>query len=116
MIEHVQTFINQRNTIDPASLSFFQRLFFSTINTKKNAVTFNITEWKPSSFSLKISTMAMISYGINDWAAAQRIGPQNLPKSADELLVQTEKIYKAGITNFVVLCKSSKLLTDLLFF
>lgn len=50
-------------------------------------------------------TMAMISYGINDWAQTRTFGTQNLPKAADELLRQTEKIINSGIRNIVVLCK-----------
>lgn len=49
--------------------------------------------------------MAMISYGINDWAQTRTFGTQNLPKAADELLRQTEKIINSGIRNIVVLCK-----------
>lgn len=67
MIEHVQTFLNQRNHIDAAS------------------------------------SMAMIAYGINDWASAGRRGVQTLSSSALELLHQTERLIHAGIRNVVVL-------------
>ncbi|EGF99581.1 uncharacterized protein MELLADRAFT_94261 [Melampsora larici-populina 98AG31] len=47
--------------------------------------------------------MAMISYGINDWASASRRGVQTLSSSAVELLHQTERLLQAGIRNVVVL-------------
>ncbi|EGF99579.1 uncharacterized protein MELLADRAFT_112629 [Melampsora larici-populina 98AG31] len=49
------------------------------------------------------SSMAMISYGINDWASSSRHGTQNLPKAAQELVRQTELLVQAGIRNVVVL-------------
>lgn len=67
MIEHVQTFLGQRNKIDAAS------------------------------------SMAMISYGINDWASAHRRGVETLASSAQELLRQTERIIQGGLRNVVVI-------------
>ncbi|KAG0149671.1 hypothetical protein CROQUDRAFT_720837 [Cronartium quercuum f. sp. fusiforme G11] len=67
MIEHVQTFIDQHNIIDPSS------------------------------------TLAIISYGINDWASTYRLGTGNLLKAAQELIDQTDRIFKAGIRKIVIL-------------
>ncbi|KAH9814568.1 hypothetical protein DFH28DRAFT_1058381 [Melampsora americana] len=49
------------------------------------------------------SSMAMISYGINDWSSAHRRGVETLASSAKELLRQTERIIHAGIRNVVVI-------------
>lgn len=48
--------------------------------------------------------MAMICYGINDEIQSHRLGTQNLLKAADELILQTERVFKAGIVNIVILC------------